>query len=809
MPLRLTSSSPDLLTADKVLFYLSFLDAVDRLPCLYFNSAVLHNAIRRYEHHWLPLLYSTSDTDRPHMVPPLDVAWVWVCHMLSPRQYRTDLESILSKHRSGLNGDAGHTPSVSKSSAESGGGGGGGGDSVNLYSPGIDRANRRAGASKTAKRWHAAYPNEPYDLTSKLARQPLYDARRSAAYEAGSLGLTLESAVISTASNGLDFHYQVCTLPHFRDADLLRSAISKYATFVKLLYKSPESRLCPPLDVELVWRVHMLHHGQFMTDYAKRRAAVPTALPSGSYRSDGWMRGHYNLKRLWPSTSVPFGLNTAASATGAVCMLWRGNMSFRERYVRTEVIAGIKALQPVLKTAVEQWQDYVFECDERSMGHKKPDVLRVVTDGGRISPTLAGRNPVKWVHNSAIREAERTSPRSARVLTRRSYVRDPAGRRLLTVLTHIIVHPVSGEPDLPPALLPTIIELFEIDNSEDDDEVYYMPLPLATAHSVQADDAWTRRDLERERGKSGSGVNSEPQEKKPMFVLRVGGNDVGLLAGVFRKGSKRAASSTAGAGGTAGVGLSGLGNEAPKGINAPSDVAGGLHLRYYDVQGWHDEANRSLPTKKTGYSLFTINPASSTASIMSAPVTSMSSLTLEDETDDMETPCPNPAAPVPPPRWATLAPNTEDNRRRGSYDLGGMVRFDLATARMSVAQRRSGRGKQQNSGTGQTNDMQQQGSDILRAALVSLSAAALYAQLQPRSRPTCDDDGYMTTMYPPFTAQQGQFDLVRAAGGERIVNGQRMGAAELMRRMSANRLYVWGENGEDMDGKDVEYAAHK
>ena len=86
--------------------------AQDRYPCLYVNEQalaspnvslnparkvgtaakqgnqrvpllqVLREAIQRYENVWLPLLANNGNGSNPLLVPPIDVEWVWHCHML-------------------------------------------------------------------------------------------------------------------------------------------------------------------------------------------------------------------------------------------------------------------------------------------------------------------------------------------------------------------------------------------------------------------------------------------------------------------------------------------------------------------------------------------------------------------------------------------------------------------------------------------------------------------------------------------------------------------------------------------------------
>ena len=62
------------------------------------NQKVLLEAVRRYEDLWIPFLALAPPEERTSLVPPLDVEWVWHCHMLAPFAYERDLVLVLRKH---------------------------------------------------------------------------------------------------------------------------------------------------------------------------------------------------------------------------------------------------------------------------------------------------------------------------------------------------------------------------------------------------------------------------------------------------------------------------------------------------------------------------------------------------------------------------------------------------------------------------------------------------------------------------------------------------------------------------------------
>lgn len=77
-----------------------FLRIVDDNPSLYAGPHV-RNAIRRYELFWLPLLAQNATRIKKWFIPlniaaPLDIAWVWHVHMLSPVSYQRDCNEIVA-----------------------------------------------------------------------------------------------------------------------------------------------------------------------------------------------------------------------------------------------------------------------------------------------------------------------------------------------------------------------------------------------------------------------------------------------------------------------------------------------------------------------------------------------------------------------------------------------------------------------------------------------------------------------------------------------------------------------------------------
>ena len=84
--------SLDLISAARK--HLHFLDNVDNIERLLTRGDLLEHAIRRYEQLWFPLV---DECRSIHIVAPIDIEWMWYCHMLRPLAYRRDCRHILRR----------------------------------------------------------------------------------------------------------------------------------------------------------------------------------------------------------------------------------------------------------------------------------------------------------------------------------------------------------------------------------------------------------------------------------------------------------------------------------------------------------------------------------------------------------------------------------------------------------------------------------------------------------------------------------------------------------------------------------------
>lgn len=135
----------DLLEAS--LKQLSFLNTVNKHASLQ-EEWLYKQAIRRYEAFWLPL---AVEHKKEHLAAPLDIEWVWHCHMLAPACYEADCTSLVGKvvdHK--------------------------------VYS----EKERTKALEKSRKYWTAKYPNEPFEIElvykEKTEAEPVVEESKTA-----------------------------------------------------------------------------------------------------------------------------------------------------------------------------------------------------------------------------------------------------------------------------------------------------------------------------------------------------------------------------------------------------------------------------------------------------------------------------------------------------------------------------------------------------------------------------------------------------------------------------------------------------
>ncbi|BFZ08986.1 hypothetical protein BsWGS_12025 [Bradybaena similaris] len=242
--------SVDLLESTK--FLLDFLSEISARPELY-EGPLVECAIQRYERYWLPLVAKHPGRLLP---APLDIEWVWHCHMLCPEAYNTDCKNIVGKV-------------------------------IDHHL--IDRAKRKDLIKDSERLWRKEYTDVPFSACDAVT--PWFDCEFVSA-----LTYNLASAIYRQRT----FNYQV-SLPHYRDEKFLNSAILRYKKFLYLKLNNPGMFLVPCCDTDLMWHTHMLHPHFYKDDTQSYLSCLLPHDDAVSNRSPGSKLSLYEAKtrNLW------------------------------------------------------------------------------------------------------------------------------------------------------------------------------------------------------------------------------------------------------------------------------------------------------------------------------------------------------------------------------------------------------------------------------------------------------------------------------------------------------------------------------
>ncbi|KAI6202965.1 hypothetical protein M3Y94_00502000 [Aphelenchoides besseyi] len=244
--------SIDLLTACQR--EVNFLRMIDRKAPVLYEASVVHNAIRRYERFWLPMQKAKSggmDT----VIPPLDVHWVWHCHMLSPTHYQEDCMAIC-------------------------------GSIIDHKLLSSDEIQLRYEQSVSA--WNDFCPDEPYDfLNSSASSNEPYTQKSS--YD-----------IASAVQRQRNFNYQI-SLPHYTAQKFLKDAIDRYINFLLLKQTYSDQFFTPCYDFDLVWHSHQLNPLAYARDCVAMFGSLLKHDDSVNDRSKNskLLKGEAATKKAW------------------------------------------------------------------------------------------------------------------------------------------------------------------------------------------------------------------------------------------------------------------------------------------------------------------------------------------------------------------------------------------------------------------------------------------------------------------------------------------------------------------------------
>jgi hypothetical protein len=192
----------------------------------YDTTADLTESLRRYQDLWLPLVASEQSSTQP-IIPPPDVAWLWHCHRLAPKEYCNYCVSAF-----------GYIVEANPPFA--------------VALPEDEEADHNQAIEQTQALWEERYPNEPFFL--KAAIDPSDSATLAAALPTiGGFDL------LGSTKRQATFLWQVSGAS-FSDDDFLTQGVENYARFLLLKPKAIEQRitLVPTFQIDLMWHTHML-----------------------------------------------------------------------------------------------------------------------------------------------------------------------------------------------------------------------------------------------------------------------------------------------------------------------------------------------------------------------------------------------------------------------------------------------------------------------------------------------------------------------------------------------------------------------
>jgi len=204
---------------DQSLFHLNFLHKISNQSELLQKPNILRYILYRYETLWLPL---AAKHNKEVLSAPLDIEWIWHCHMLSPKAYAADCERLVG---------------------------------VVVEHTSKKEAGFQRDQSKASQYWSNRYPSEPF----------LCDFSRSDLPEVKGFESKLSYDVVDAASRQQHFFYQV-SLPHFRDRSFLALSVKRYKQFLYLKTLLPHEFLVPCYDIDLIWHSHQLNPVTYAAD---------------------------------------------------------------------------------------------------------------------------------------------------------------------------------------------------------------------------------------------------------------------------------------------------------------------------------------------------------------------------------------------------------------------------------------------------------------------------------------------------------------------------------------------------------------
>ncbi|XP_021371698.1 glycine-rich domain-containing protein 1-like [Mizuhopecten yessoensis] len=244
---------------EAVLHHVDFLSRVDQYSCLR-KGKHLEEALRRYEELWLPLAAEHKDKV---LSAPLDIEWVWHCHILSPLAYKRDCESFV-------------------------------GGIVNHRL--LSRQDRNTAVEVSKDLWMQKYgEKEPFKIHLPMGKELKEEEGEDWTFTS-----QLKYDVRAAAGRQSLFYYNV-SLPHYRDRQFIGRCVHRYQQFLYLMTLVKKAFLVPCYDNDLVWHTHQLFPVTYRQDTERILGRVLNHDDSTDDRSPGSTlnNSYANTCKLW------------------------------------------------------------------------------------------------------------------------------------------------------------------------------------------------------------------------------------------------------------------------------------------------------------------------------------------------------------------------------------------------------------------------------------------------------------------------------------------------------------------------------
>ena len=201
------------------------------------EPSYLLETLRRYQDLWLPWLASEQKKSThldSNIIPPPDIAWLWHCHRLAPKQYCDFCVKTF-----------GFIVEANPPFA--------------LVFPNDDSAVRLVAEAL----WMDRYPKESFFIQ----QHPMSLNSHSSVSEKKDLPWIGGFNLLESTKRQANFLWQVSG-ERFSDDDFLQQGVTNYTKFLKLTPKAKQQRiiLVPTYQIDLMWHTHMLTSMQQYND---------------------------------------------------------------------------------------------------------------------------------------------------------------------------------------------------------------------------------------------------------------------------------------------------------------------------------------------------------------------------------------------------------------------------------------------------------------------------------------------------------------------------------------------------------------